>query len=65
MRGAEALALNEGCGIGTGARDFIGDRLVIRPDHDGKRCGVPLRDGVQHMRQQRLAGHGMQHFWQR
>ena len=64
MRGAETLALNESCGIGTGARDFIGNRLVIRPDHDGKRCAFPLGGGVQHMRQQRLAGHRMQHLWQ-
>ena len=34
MRGAEALGLNERCCIGADALDLVGDRLVVRPDHD-------------------------------
>ena len=59
VRGAEALGLNEGRRIGADARNLVGDRLVVRPDHHGQRSARSVRSGVQHMRQQRLAGDGM------
>ena len=65
MRGAEPLALNEGRGIGADAFDLVGDRLVVGSDHHGERGARSVRGGVQHMRQQRLAGDGMQHLRQR
>ncbi len=65
MRGAEALGLNEGRSIGADARNLVGDRLVVRPDHDRERSARSVRGGVQHMRQQRLAGDGVQHLRQR
>ena len=65
MRGAEPLALHEGLGIGTDAAHLVGDRLVVRSDHDRKPGILPLRRGVQHMGEQRLAGNGMQHLGQR
>ena len=65
MRGAEALGLNEGRRIGADALDLVGDRLVVRPDHHRQRRARSVRGGVQHMRQQRLAGYGVQHLRQR
>jgi hypothetical protein len=65
MRGAEAFALDEGRGIGTPPCNLVGDRLVIGTDHDGERGARAFRGGIQHMRQQRLAGHRVQHFRQR
>ena len=65
MRGAEPLALDEGRGIRAHALDLVGDRLVVRPDHDRERGAASVRGGIQHMRQQRLAGDGMQHLRQR
>ena len=65
MRGAEALGLNEGRRIGADALDLVGDRLVVRPDHDRERGACSVRGRVQHMRQQRLAGDGVQHLRQR
>jgi hypothetical protein len=35
------------------------------PDHDGQRRARAMGGGLQHMRQQRLARHRMQHLWQR
>ena len=65
VRGAEALALNEGGRIGPDPRDLVRDRLVVGPDHHGKRGAGAMGRGIQHMRQQRLAGDRMQHLWQR
>ena len=65
MRGAEALGLNEGRSIRADAPDLVGDRLVIRPDHDRQRSARSVRGRIQHMRQQRLAGDGVQHLRQR
>ena len=65
MRGAEALGLNEGRRIGADALDLVGDRLVVRPDHHRERSARSVRGRVQHMRQQRLAGDGVQHLRQR
>ena len=62
MRGAEALGLNENCRIRAAARNLVGDRLVVRPDHDRQRGVRSVRGGVQHMGQQRLSGYGMQHL---
>ena len=50
---------------GADALDLVGDRLVVRPDHHRERSARSVRGGVQHMRQQRLAGDGMQHLRQR
>ena len=65
MRGAEALGLNERRRIGADARHLVGDRLVVRPDHHRQRSACSVRGRVQHMRQQRLAGDGVQHLRQR
>jgi hypothetical protein len=65
MRGAEPLGLNERRRIGADARNLVGDRLVVRPDHDRERSARSVRGGVEHMRQQRLAGDGVQHLRQR
>jgi len=62
MRRAEALGLDEGRRIRADARNLIGDRLVVRPDHDRERRARSVRGGIQHMRQQRLAGDGVQHL---
>ena len=64
MRSAEALGLNEGRSIGACPPDLVGDRLVVRPDHDREGSPCSVRGGVQHMRQQRLAGDGVQHLRQ-
>ena len=50
---------------GADPLDLVGDRLVVRPDHDRERGARAVRGGVQHMRQQRLAGDGVQHLRQR
>ena len=65
MRGAEPLALNEGRRVRAQPPDLFRDRLVVGPDDHGERGAGALRGGAQHMRQQRLAGHRMQHLWQR
>jgi hypothetical protein len=65
VRSAETLALNEGCGVRTHARDLVGNSPMIRPDDDRKRRARAVRCGIEYMRQQRLARHRMQHFWQR
>ena len=62
MRGAETLALNEGRRIRTQAPGLLLDRPVVRPDDHGERGARAFRGGAQHMRQQRLAGHRMQHL---
>ena len=62
MRGAQTLALNEGRGIRPHPPGLFADSLLIGSDHHGERRPTPLRGGAQHMRQQRLAGHRMQHF---
>ena len=65
MRGAEPLGLNERRRIRPDARNFVGDRLVVRPDHHRERSACAVRRRIQHMGQQRLAGYGVQHLGQR
>ena len=61
----EPLTLVKGLGVGGDALDLVGNRLMVRPDHHSKPCAGPRGARLQHMRQQRLAGDGVQHFWQR
>ena len=63
MRGAEPLALDECQSVGTQPFGLARNRLVVGPDDHGKRGAGFLWGGAQHMRQQRLARHGMQHLW--
>ena len=60
VRGAETLALNEGRRIRSQTFDLLRDSQVVRSDHDGERGAGALWGGFKHMRQQRLAGDGMQ-----
>src|SRR5258706_6526368 len=60
MRGAETLALNERRRIRTQTFCLLGDSPVVRPNDHGKRGASALWGSPQHMRQQRLAGDGMQ-----
>ncbi len=62
MRGAETAALNVGRCVRTQTPGLGLDRPVIGPDDHGKGCARPVGGGAQHMRQQRLAGHRMQHL---
>ena len=66
MRRAQPLALDKGLGIGAEAAHLVGDRLVVGPDHDGEARSLrPWGAACEHMREQRLAGHRMQHLGQR
>ena len=65
MRRAEPLGLNESGRIRPYPLDLVGDGLVVRPDHDREGGAGAVRRRVQHMRQQRLAGDGMQNLRQR
>jgi len=60
VRGAETLALNEGGRIRPQTLDLLRDSPVVRSDDDGERGAGALWGGFKHMRQQRLAGDGMQ-----
>jgi hypothetical protein len=65
MRGAETLALNKRRCIRTLTSCLFRDRTVVGSNDNGKRGACALWGGPQHMRQQRLAGDGMQHLRQR
>ena len=63
--GAKPLALDECRGVRAHAFDLFRDTPVVRSDDHGQ-CGAGSPgSGFEHMRQQRLARHGMQHFWHR
>ncbi len=62
MGGAEALTLHEGRGVGADTPHLFRDRLMVGSDDHGKRAALPLRRCSQHVGEQRLAGHGVQHL---
>ena len=65
MRRAEPLGLNESGRIRPYPFDLVRDGLVVRSDHDREGGISAVRSRFQHMRQQRLAGDGVQNLRQR
>ena len=63
MRGAEPLALDECQSVRTHPFGLCRNRFMARPDDHRKPGAGSLWDDAQHMRQQRLASHGVQNLW--
>ncbi|MGY4289136.1 hypothetical protein ACVWXO_008356 [Bradyrhizobium sp. LM2.7] len=64
MRGAEPFGLHEGERVGANPPGLLRHRVMVGTDHDSERGAGSLRRGGEHMGEQALACHGMQHFWQ-
>ena len=62
MRGAEPLALNVGGRIRTQPPGLLLDGPVVGSDDHGKGRARAFGRGAEHMRQQRLPRHRMQHL---
>ena len=62
MRGAKPLALDERQSVGTHLFGLRRNRLVAGADDHGKCRAGSLWGRAQHMRQQRLASHGVQNL---
>ena len=65
MRGAAPLGLDEDLRLRQHAPRLVGDRLRVRPDHDGGHFGPGAAHRRQHMREQRAPGDRVQHLRQR